>query len=218
MSSIIAVDFSILSSAAAKFSDGKVELYSFPAMESKYYNDWYTDKKLKKFEIHKNIEDVVKVAPYLKEAKKSDNYQEAEIVKLINARNLAHTMLSVLMPKSDDILVLEGFSYMSKGLSFVDLIEYNSIFRYVFTRLIKEDNMIVIPPTDNKKDFSGKGNADKLVMYDAFMKMDYKYQFKDMLVNSNGIYINREKREVAKPIDDIIDAISLLQTFIKKYE
>lgn len=217
MSAIVSIDFSILSTAAVRYTEDGTEFFSFPAMESKYYGDWFGPRKLKKYDVHKEIEDKVTIVPYIKFKQDTDNYQEGESLKIANAIRLTDKIFEAVKPDLGDIFVFEGFSYMSKGASFIDLIEFNSILRYRLAKVTGSENIFIIPPTDNKKAFTGKGNADKLAMYDAFVNSVYGGDFRQFLIDSNGKYIDRKKREVEKPIDDIIDAYSLLFSYMTLY-
>ena len=102
---------------------------------------------------------------------------------------------------------LEGFSYASKGMSFIDLVMYQSVLRL---RLMEEfgiGNIHVFSPTEAKK-LAGKGNYGKEQMVEAFGKN----------VLGDGILAAHpfhryvvENGFAGKPVDDLVESYFLLK-------
>ena len=57
--------------------------------------------------------------------------------------------------------------------------------------------LTIIPPTEVKKYATGKGNADKEKMYDAFVEEN------NMLLKS---IITPDKKDITSPVSDIVDS------------
>jgi hypothetical protein len=95
-----------------------------------------------------------------------------------------------------DQVFIEDYSMGSTGKVF-HIAENTAILKYLLYR--KGINYITVPPTVIKKFYSGKGNATKDKMYDAFVRntgIDLK-----VIVGNTG--------KLASPVTDIIDAFSI---------
>ena len=114
--------------------------------------------------------------------------------------------------------MFEGFSFGSKGNSFIDLIEFNSMLRHALVMATSPENIHVISPSDNKKIFSGKGNADKSLMLSAFLEKEHVSEpgLKDYVSkNLSNLYVEKDN-SIKKPIDDIIDSYALVCSYVAK--
>ena len=199
----IGIDYSITSPAITVF-DGSH--YNFISLFDADVKDW---KNSKKFSVHREIQDFATVIPYVRQTDKS-TYQTEQRSKIINAEQLAtlvtHTVRYVV-GDYDVRIALEGFSYASKGMSFIDLVMYQSVLRL---RLMEEfgiGSIHVFSPTEAKK-LAGKGNYGKEQMVEAFGKN----------VLGDGILAAHpfhryvvENGFKGKPIDDIVDSYFLLK-------
>jgi len=216
---IYGIDFSVNSTAITRFSDGSVvKFYSFPSVGSKKMEKWQI---LKPYSVHMDINlfDYIDVVPYEKIEKTSDDYCETEQTKIKNAYNLSNKIIETIKPQPDDIFVFEGFSFGSKGNSFIDLIAFNSMFRHALVIETSPENIYVISPSDNKKLFSGKGNADKSLMLSAFLEKEHVCEpgLKDYVSkNLSTLYVEKDN-SVKKPIDDIIDSYALVCSYLAKF-
>ncbi len=95
-------------------------------------------------------------------------------------------------------IFIEGYSYGSKGLVF-NLAENMGLLKHKLFKLNKRFEVIV--PGQIKKNATGKGNADKLKMYEQFVKdtnVDLVKEFEQSKLNN--------------PVTDIIDSY-----YIAKY-
>ena len=101
------------------------------------------------------------------------------------------------IPSSVDAIVLEGYSMGSKGKVF-NIGENTGILKYKLWKELSK-TLVIVPPTVAKKFATGKGNADKQQMYDAFVAQT-NVPLKEML---------QPQRLLGSPTTDIIDAFFL---------
>lgn len=200
---IIGIDFSINSTAVAvKKDNGEIDLFSFVPNYK---------KGSKPFEIHDKFEGIIVTQSYVKPKKSTDSIEE-QTNKLINADQLSGIIMSILDIYEDSVeeIRIEGFSYGSKGNSFIDLITYNT---YLKVKLIQKYGHIikVIPPKTLKKLYTGNGNAtkcDMLRFYISSANSRLNEELKKLDI------VREEEFKIPKPIDDIIDAIGLTSILI----
>jgi hypothetical protein len=103
-------------------------------------------------------------------------------------------------------IFIEGFSFGSKGNSFIDLITFNTFLK---VKMIQKWGhcISVISPKSLKKMYTGNGNAGKCDMLRTFIKNDSS-PFRNKLVE---IGLDREEEfTIPKPVDDLIDSIALV--------
>jgi len=122
-------------------------------------------------------------------------------------------IIHVLQQYGVGLVKIEGFSYMSSGSSYIDLISYQSILRYMlFESGIKLE--IYSPKTVKKT--AGKGNYNKMEMFDAFLNENLDNDFyKNVLKFQNEIRKNNKEgtvTDIKKPYQDLIDAYWVLKT------
>jgi hypothetical protein len=98
---------------------------------------------------------------------------------------------------SIDNIFIEGYSYGSKGLVF-NLAENMGILKHKLYKANKKFEVIV--PGVIKKNATGKGNADKLKMYEQFVK--------DTGVDLMKIY---EQKKLNNPVTDIVDSFYIVK-------
>ena len=97
--------------------------------------------------------------------------------------------------KSDTAKVfIEGYSFGSKGQAVFQIAENCGILKY---RLQMSPSMLydTIVPSVGKKYASGKGNADKQLMYDSFKK--------ETNINLMNLF---EQEKLNNPVTDIVDS------------
>lgn len=112
--------------------------------------------------------------------------------------NIAAWVLNIINPirEQDHYILIEDYSFGSKGRVF-NLAENCGLLKYM---LYKEQfKFFTVPPTVVKKYATGKGNADKQKMYDAFHTMTD--------IDLIPIFSNTNK--LASPVTDIVDAFYL---------
>lgn len=199
----VGVDFS-LNSTAICINDGELKFINFINTDTLLTKKG--DRPLAAFEHHYAIKDFIDLN-YCPRAELPKDYAEEQIRKLKDYDYLTDLITSYL-PKGS-IIGLEGFSYASNGQGYIDLVMAQSILRYKISR-VKDLELVIIPPSKIKKFFTGKGNANKVLMAEAFqeLKIDhplFKYTKKNTIVKG---------KEIVKPIDDLIDAYAI-QKFLE---
>ena len=104
----------------------------------------------------------------------------------------------------DNNIFIEGYSYGSKGLVF-NLAENMGLLKHKLYKLNKKFEVIV--PGVIKKKATGKGNADKLKMYEQFVKdtgVDLMKAFEQIKLNN--------------PVTDIVDSYYIVKAGHKNNE
>jgi hypothetical protein len=168
-------------------------------------------KELSGFKTHNYISDLVHIVSYRKESPSKDSVEDQSI-KLSNADVLSHEIMTKIRPYVIGIpdIRIEGFSFGSKGNSFIDLITYNTFLK---VKLIQEWGhcISVISPKTNKKLFTGNGNASKCDMLQKFIEKNsdpLQKRFLDMDLKKEGEFT------IPKPIDDVVDSWALTDILI----
>jgi len=91
-------------------------------------------------------------------------------------------------------VAIEGYAYSASGRVF-HIAENTGLLKYKLYRM--SIPVTIVPPTEVKKYATGKGNADKNQMYDAFFE-------------ETGLALKTElapnRKEVASPVSDIVDS------------
>jgi hypothetical protein len=198
---IVGIDFSINSTALTIKGEKSFLIFSFVPNY---------DSKLKGFKYHKELEDnkLVVIESYNKDKSSKDSVEDQRI-KLKNADDLSNQILSVfdltgIVPTE---IRIEGFSYGSKGNSFIDLITYNTFLK---VKLIQRFGHIikVVPPKTLKKAYTGNGNASKCDMMRYFVN-NTDSKLKKTIVEF-GFMKEEGEFNIPKPFDDLIDSVALV--------
>lgn len=213
---LVGIDFSLNSpSICIKFKKDDKEQYKFCSFFNSEGKNW-KEKDIKAFRNHKNLLDTdVEIVEY-KRSITSDDYTEQQSQKIEDANNLSNLIVGyikhfILINKLfiEEIKVaIEGFSYGSKGSSFIDLIMYNSFLRKeIVSNLTHPYNIKVFSPKHAKK-LAGNGNADKEYMINAFISN----KLKDSLIEKTDLfkYCSSLDMKNLKPVDDLIDSYFIL--------
>ena len=194
----VGIDFSINSTAMAIKMGSKTHLFS--------YVPNYTKGKAA-FKTHDYFDSNILIQGYTKAPTSKDSIED-QSNKLLNADYLSDVIVDTFtylgITQVDEIRI-EGFSYMSKGNSFIDLITYNT---YLKVKLIQKFGhcIKVVPPKTLKKAYTGNGNATKCDMMRKYIEdNDNKITEK---IKELG-FIKEVEFNIPKPLDDIIDAIAL---------
>ena len=196
---IVGIDFSINSTALAIKVGNKPILFSFVPN--------YKEGKAA-FKIHDAFKGIITTIGYEKESTSKDSIED-QCIKLRNADRLSDEILTIFkilgIEEGISEIRIEGFSYASKGNSFIDLITFNT---YLKVKLIQKFGHIVkvVPPKTLKKAYTGNGNASKCDMVRHFMNSSTG----ELQKKIEGLDIVKEEEfTIPKPLDDIIDAIGL---------
>jgi len=193
---IIGIDFSINSTAVSINEEGNLTLFSFVP-------NFQSGKAA--FRTHDAIREIVTVVSYNKEPN-TKNSLEDQRIKIRNANDLSDQIISHIRPylEEAEFINIEGFSFGSKGNSFIDLISYNTFLKVKLLQIVGE-KIWVIPPKSIKKLYTGNGNASKCMMVTRFMEDDSSLRNKIIELG----FVHEGEYPVPKPIDDIVDAVAL---------
>lgn len=107
--------------------------------------------------------------------------------------NLSKWSLEILVEHNVDVVYLEGYAFGAVGRVF-QIAENAGILKYILWSC--DIDIITVPPTVIKKFATGKGNANKEMMYDSFLN-ELKVDIREEV----GI-INKQWN----PVSDIIDS------------
>lgn len=199
----IGIDFSINSPGMCIINGDTYNWISFFNVGEKPIENFLQQKKIPKGnQPHLTISQMeyCKAIPYNRR-KPSDDYIVDSRNKLEDACRLADLIIDNL-PEEGHVW-LEGYSYGSKGNSFIDLIFFNAILR---SKIYEKTNLTlsIASPSQVKK-FAGIGNASKEKMQEFFLESK-----DNVLVESTFFKYVLSLDEVnIKPIDDLIDAYFL---------
>ena len=207
----IGIDFSLNSPSMMYCKDdGEYHFVSFFNDEGK---DW-KNSKAKTFKYHNLLfeNNVVEMIPYTR-LKISKEYRQEQKDKMADAMKLALLLINKIksiVGENEDVKIgLEGFSFGSKGASYIDLIMYNCFLRERIVEIFGPDSLVIVSPSEGKKLFSGKGNANKEKMIKSFISNfigDEKIENTKLwkFCSNNELDYNN-----IKPIDDLVDSYSI---------
>lgn len=200
---IISIDFSINSPAVVIKEDQKYRIFSFVPN----FNE-----KLKSADIYNQLAKIIHVIPYKKEMTTKDPIKD-QTVKMKNADYLSDAIMNAITPYVNEIpqIRIEGFSFGSKGNSFIDMISFNTFLK---VKMIQKWGHVikVVSPKTIKKIFTGNGNASKCDMLRTFV-LKYNNSLVDEIKNL-GI-LKEGEFKIPKPVDDLIDSFALSQIEIE---
>jgi hypothetical protein len=200
----IGIDFSINSTAITiLYNEGGSRMFSFVPNYR---------PELSAFKIHKALSEHITVISYDKASNTKDPIVD-QAIKLKNADNLSEQIINAISPYVTDEGVeirIEGFSFGSKGNSFIDLVTYNTFLK---VKLIQKWGhcISVVPPKSLKKIYTGNGNASKCDMIRQYLKNNetpFAKALIDLGLDKEGEFV------LPKPVDDIIDSHALAEVLL----
>ena len=167
----------------------------------------------KSFSVHKELMDDKTILgfPYYRQVKDKD-FLLREREKLTDGQNIADLISNILITlygTENHKIALEGFSYGSKGNSFIDIVQYNTFLRNEIVNSWGVENISIYQPSHVKK-LAGKGNANKHYMVKAFQ--DDVFNDKDLRKTKLWKWTQGKdfSEKIPKPIDDLVDAYFIL--------
>ena len=167
-------------------------------------------KVLSQWKIHDEIKDFVKLI-YVPRDPNPKDYNKEQHKKMMDFYRIILNIVSLVPQKS--IVGLEGFSYASTGRGDIDLIMAQTLLRYELYQRTDVD-LIIASPSSIKKSFTGKGNANKMKMFETFKDVkedEIPLQLQEY-VNNNEV---TRKDKLLKPIDDLVDAYAIKEYLLK---
>ncbi len=171
-----------------------------------FYNDQgkFPVKDPKGYMVHREISALHDVSiVHFNRRRKHDDYCIDQAQKIEDSHTLA-TLISSHVPEAAPV-GLEGYSYGSKGNSFIDLIAFNSVLR---NRLWLDGHQVSVYTPSQVKTCAGKGNLNKQGMLLAFIEN----RSGDELLEGSALWhwcVERRDLvlgEIPKPIDDLVDS------------
>ena len=167
----------------------------------------------KSFSVHKELMDNTTILgfPYYRQVKNKD-FLQREREKLTDGKIIADLISDILITlygTDNHKIALEGFSYGSKGNSFIDIVQYNTFLRNEIVNSWGVENISIYQPSHVKK-LAGKGNANKHYMVKAFQ--DDVHNDKNLRNTSLWKWTQGKdfSEKIPKPIDDLVDAYFIL--------
>lgn len=111
------------------------------------------------------------------------------------------TLIDIINQYPNSIIFLEGYSMGSRAGMILNIAENGGIFRY---NMFKLGIPFEIPaPSQIKKFFHGKGNADKNMMFAKFLE-ETEFDLEEFLTH-------QKKKNIGSPVNDIVDAYALVK-------
>ncbi len=213
----VGIDFSLNSPGIAIKKENRYKFYSlFNYGKDNFWERFKNNKMQKAFSIHKELKEnnCISIHPYNRSVK-SKEFLLREREKLTDANFISELIIDIL--KNEIVsekyhISLEGFSYGSKGNSFIDMIQYNTFLRHKLLEEFDINKISFFQPSHVKK-LAGKGNANKFYMIKAFQ--EDVLNDKDLRNTKlwNWIKDKDYSEKIPKPIDDIVDSYFILNCF-----
>jgi len=172
---IVGIDYSLTSPAICVNHNDKLNFY------------YLTNKKKYIGEMSKNIMGV------------EHSEYKTPIERFSQISNWAINTFNRLSYVSNNLnIFIEGYSFGSKGQGVFQIAENGGILKYRLEQLKLPYQ--VLPPSVIKKGATGKGNADKDMMYEAFER--------ETMINLKKIF---DTEKVGNPISDIVDSYYIMK-------
>lgn len=203
----IGIDYSITSPSLSIEKDNKLYFISFFDTKGKNYTTSI------QYKYYNELKNIITVIPYTTTIDKT-TYQSEQVSKMKSASDISHLICSTidrLFGTETCKIAIEGFSYSSFSSSSLDLCMYQSFLRLDLVRKYGADNIVIVSPSQVKKNLSGNGKSSKEEMIEAFKSNKLN---DDILVDTLfWKYINNTELDYKhiKPIDDICDSYSVLR-------
>ncbi len=167
----------------------------------------------KAFSVHKELMDSKTIIgfPYYRHVASKD-FLLREREKMTDGQSIADLIgdiLITLFGTDSHKVSLEGFSYGSKGNSFIDIVQYNTFLRNRLVNAWGVNKISIYQPSHIKK-LAGKGNANKHYMAKAFQDdvlNDKNLRKTELWKWTQGKDFSEK---IPKPLDDLIDAYFIL--------
>jgi hypothetical protein len=172
---IVGIDYSLTSPAICVNHNDKLNFY------------YLTNKKKYIGEMSKNIMGV------------EHSEYKTPIERFSQISNWAINTFNRLSYVSNNLnIFIEGYSFGSKGQGVFQIAENGGILKYRLEQLKLPYE--ILPPSVIKKGATGKGNADKDMMYEAFER--------ETKINLKKIF---DTEKVGNPISDIVDSYYIMK-------
>ena len=145
----------------------------------------------------------------------TESFSSAELLKVKRYDKMADDIINLVLQNSFDgdgfIIAFEGTSYGSNGgtNNMIDMAAGAAILKLKLLKTLNPDDILTVAPTTIKK-FAGKGNMNKLQLFDCFQR---NVNEDPILAKSPLWKIVKDLevgKKIPKPLDDLVDAYFLV--------
>jgi len=114
---------------------------------------------------------------------------------------IVSTLMQIIQHHSVSHVVIEGYAFNRKSAHSYKLYELGGVLKYT---LAKADiGFTVVPPSHAKMRFTGKGNSNKVHMYEKWIEHGFPCLY-------SVFQLRPSPNNVPNPIQDIVDSVALL--------
>ena len=146
---------------------------------------------------------------------KNKEYSSSEFAKIERYMETANSIIELIYegidPDQESIFAFEGVSFGSKQgtNNIIDMAAAAAILKLRIIEEFDPKTIQTLAPSTIKK-FAGKGNMNKLQLWEVFLRNDIK----DKYIETHTVYkfcVNEigEVKKIPKPFDDLVDAYFL---------
>lgn len=146
---------------------------------------------------------------------KNKEYSSSEFAKIERYMETANSIIELIYegidPDQESIFAFEGVSFGSKQgtNNIIDMAAAAAILKLRIIEEFDPKTIQTLAPSTIKK-FAGKGNMNKLQLWEVFLRNDIK----DKYIETHAVYkfcVNEigEVKKIPKPFDDLVDAYFL---------
>jgi hypothetical protein len=145
----------------------------------------------------------------------TESFSSAELLKVKRYDKMADDIINLVLQNSFDgdgfTIAFEGTSYGSNGgtNNMIDMAAGAAILKLKLLKTLNPDDIKTVAPTTIKK-FAGKGNMNKLQLFDCFQR---NVNEDPILAKSPLWKIVKDLevgKKIPKPLDDLVDAYFLV--------
>lgn len=144
-----------------------------------------------------------------------EEFSSAELAKVKRYDRMADDIINLILQNSFEgdgfTIAFEGTSYGSKmgTNNMIDMAAGAAILKLKMLKTLKPEDIMTVAPTTIKK-FAGKGNMNKLQVFESFQKNSVEDQILAQSPLYNAVKNLEVGKKIPKPLDDLIDAYFLV--------
>lgn len=205
----VSVDFSLNSPGIAVYNDKSKQYHFVSYIKPK--TGTKAEQKLQ--EELSLLKDVTLV--YQPDFTNNEEFSSAELAKVKRYDKMADDIINLILQNSFEgdgfTIAFEGTSYGSKmgTNNMIDMAAGAAILKLKMLKTLKPEDIMTVAPTTIKK-FAGKGNMNKLQLFEAFQKNSVEDQVLAQSPLYNVVKNLEVGKKIPKPLDDLIDAYFLV--------
>lgn len=205
----VSVDFSLNSPGIAIYNDKSKQYHFVSYIKPK--TGTKAEQKLQ--EELSLLQDVTLV--YQPDFTNNEEFSSAELAKVKRYDKMADDIINLILQNSFEgdgfTIAFEGTSYGSKmgTNNMIDMAAGAAILKLKMLKTLKPEDIMTVAPTTIKK-FAGKGNMNKLQLFEAFQKNSVEDQVLAQSPLYNVVKNLEVGKKIPKPLDDLIDAYFLV--------